>query len=109
MSNGRMKTVISEMIENYLNESAKLTNGEAMKIGKLAKKEAEKIRKRGGPLAENDANYMEMFASDAFSRDLKSITRTMNGGETENREQVFGVVSKVIGKERAQSLAKGKY
>ncbi len=104
-----IKEVIQEMVESYLVESAKLTNGEALKIGKEAKKMAEKVRKGGGPLADNDASYLEMFASDAFSRNVKMITRTMNGGETENREQVFAVVSKVIGKERAQHLARGNY
>lgn len=109
MSENNLNEMIKMSIETYLEESAKLTNGEATKIGKLAKKEAEKIKKRGGPLADEDANYLEMFASDAFSRNLKRITNTMNGGETENREDVFSIVSKVIGKERAASLSKGEY
>jgi len=109
MTNPLLRTLVSEMVENYLEESAKLTNGEATKIGKEAKKMAEKTRKKGGPLSDEDANYLEMFASDAFSRDTKRMTRTMNGGETENREQVFDVVSKVIGKDRARDLAAGRY
>lgn len=109
MSVEDFKVLISQRINEQLNESASLTNGEALKIGKLAKKEAEKIRKRGDKLAEDDATYMELFASDAFSRNLKRITRTMNGGETENREDVFAVVSSVIGKDRARDLAAGKY
>lgn len=107
MSN--IKLIIEQNISDYISEAAKLTNGEANKIGKLAKKEAVKIRKGSGPLSDKDADYMEMFASDVFSRNLKTITRTMNSGETENREQVFSVVSKVIGKERANHLAKGDY
>jgi hypothetical protein len=107
-----IKSIIQEMIESRLSEAAegtKLTNGEALKIGKEAKKMAEKVRKGGGPLADKDASYLEMFASDAFSRNLKLISRTMNGGETENREQVFQVVSKVIGKDRAHLLSRGKF
>lgn len=108
----RIKSMIQEMIQTRLSEStegAKLTNGEALKIGKEAKKMAAKVRKGGGPLADKDATYLEMFASDAFSRNPKLISRTMNGGETENREQVFQVVSKVIGKDRAQMLSRGKF
>lgn len=108
MSKSALKSLVSEMVESYLEEASNLTNGEAMKIGKLAKKEAEKIRKGGGPLADQDADYMDMFASDAFSRNLRRISRTMNGGETDNREDVYAVVSKVIGKERANELSKGK-
>lgn len=107
MSN--MKTAINEAIITKLDEAAKLTNGEANKIGKAAEKEAAKVRKAGGPLADNDATYLENFAKDAFSRSVKRISRTMNGGETDNREEVFKVVSSVIGKERAADLAKGEY
>jgi hypothetical protein len=104
-----LKSLISEMVETYLNESAALTNGEALKIGKEAKKMAEKVRKKGGSLADKDASYLEMFATYAFARNLKAITMSMNGGDTENREQVFAVVSKVIGKERTQKLSRGEY
>lgn len=107
-----IKSMIQEMIESRLSEAtegAKLTNGEALKIGKEARKMAKKVRKDGGPLAEKDATYLENFASDAFGLRLKDIWRTMNGGETENREQVFQVVSKVIGKDRAHLLSRGKF
>lgn len=104
-----MKEFINEMVELYLSESASVTNGEALKMGKEAKKMAEKVRKGGGPLADDDASYLENFASYAFKRDPKMMSKYMDGGETENREQVFSVVSKVIGKERAQHLARGKY
>jgi hypothetical protein len=104
-----LKTIISEMVDVYLNESAKLTNGESLKIGKEAKKMAEKIKKGGGSLADSDASYLENFASLAFNRDLKMMTRQMDGGETANREDVFEVVSKIIGKDRAQHLSRGKY
>jgi hypothetical protein len=97
---------IIDSIREHLSESASLTNGEALKIGKKAKAEAEKIRKRGGPLAANDADYLDGLASDAFARDLKAMVMTMNGGETDNREDAFRVVASVIGKDRAQALSR---
>lgn len=105
MSN--LKTLISEMFKEKLNESAKITNNEALKIGSLAEKEAAKIRKEGGPLADEDAEYMENLADYSFKRDFKRMSKTMNKGETENRETAFEIVSSVIGKERATALAKG--
>jgi hypothetical protein len=99
------------MIQQKLSESegANLTNDEALKIGKVAQKKAEQIRKKGGSLADNDASYLDWFADSSFSRNLKKMTRVMNGGETDNREQIFKIVSDVIGKERAQLIARGKY
>lgn len=115
-----IKTIIQEMIESRLSEEsekARVTNGEALKIGREAKKMAKQTRDRGQKvkdpdvqrLAEKDANYLEDFASYAFKRDLKMMNRLMNGGETDNREDVFKATSKVIGKERAHLLSRGKY
>lgn len=107
------KQLINEMIDISLNESdgAKVTNGELSKIGKVAKKAAVDMKKGKyqGSLLDDDVAYMEAFAKDAFSRNLKNVTKRMNSGETENREDVFKVVSSVIGKDRAQLLANGKY
>jgi hypothetical protein len=49
------------MIQQKLSESegANLTNDEALKIGKVAQKKAEQIRKKGGSLADNDASYLD--------------------------------------------------
>jgi hypothetical protein len=104
-----ISSILREMVEAQLNEAAALTNGEALKIGKAAKKEAEKIRKAGGKLADDDAGRMEMLASAAFARNPSDIRRRMDAGDTENREQMFKVVASVIGKERAQDLAAGRY
>lgn len=105
-----ISSILREMIETRLAEAAAITNGEAMKIGKLAKKEAEKVRKAGGKLAGDDAGHLENLASAAFSRKVDVIRRMMNdSGDTENREHAFKIVSAVIGKDRAQALSRGNF
>lgn len=104
-----ISAILREMIETRLSESASLTNGEALKIGKLAKKKAEQIRKTGGSLADKDAARLDLLADAFFSRKLSVIRNAMGSGDTENREQAFEVVSAVIGKERAQALSSGKF
>jgi hypothetical protein len=102
--------IIREMIEARISESAAITNNEALKIGKLAKKEAENIRKVGGKLSEMDSAHLDNLAKFAFDRNVKLIRSSMTErGETDNREDSFRIVAAVIGKDRATALVKGNY
>ena len=69
-----ISAILREMIETRLSESASLTNGEALKIGKLAKKKAEQIRKTGGSLADKDATRLELLADAIYEAWMKGMS-----------------------------------
>lgn len=102
-----LKEQILKEFVSKLTESAKITNAELLKIVKETKKEADKIRKLKTNLSKEDAAFLDTFVSYASTRDLKKMSAHMDRGETENREDLFRIVSSIIGKERATHFYKG--
>ena len=83
-----------------------ITNGDVNKILRKTVQMIKKLRKSSLKADQQDADYLEYSFKPALNaRKLKDIASAMSGGETETRDEMFKIVSSVVGKDQAQALA----
>lgn len=84
-----------------------ITNGEIIKIMRATKAEIAKLRKSKMKADQYDADHLEYSFMPALNTYNPSrIASSMSGGETETRETMFRIVSKVVGRDKASALSR---